>query len=82
MGGIDNFQLSFFDGANWQETWDSTTPDPVTGQTNNLPRAIKVQIDLAVNFGETRPAPVQLIVPIVVQPRTNQTQTATSQQGG
>lgn len=80
MGGVDHFQLAFFDGANWADTWDSTTPDKTTGATNNLPRAIKVQIDLAVNYGEPRPAPVQLLVPIVVQVQTNQTQSTTGGQ--
>jgi len=80
MGGVERFQFSFFDGANWQDTWDSTTPDPTTSQTNNLPKAIKLQIDLAVNYGEPRKAPVQLFVPVVVQARTNQTQTTTGGQ--
>jgi len=80
MGGIENFQFSFFDGVNWRDTWDSTLQDQTTGQTNNLPRAIKVQIDLAAKYGEPRQAPVQLLVPVVVQVRTNQTQSSGGQQ--
>jgi type II secretion system protein J len=79
MGGVQRFQFSFFDGLNWLETWDTTTPNATTGATNTLPRAIKVQIDLAVNRGELARAPVQILVPVVVQGRTNQTQTAGGQ---
>jgi len=80
MGGIERLQFAFFDGTNWRDSWDSTTPDPTTSQTNTLPTAIKVQIDLAVGYGEARKAPVQLMVPVIVQVRTNQTQSAGGQQ--
>jgi hypothetical protein len=79
MGGVEHFQFAFFDGANWRDTWDSTVQDPTTGRTNNMPQAIKVQLDLAVNSGEPRRAPVQLLVPIVVQALTNQIQSAGGQ---
>ena len=72
MGGVQQFQLTFFDGTTWRDSWDSTVADQTTGQTNNLPRAVKVQIDLAAGFGEARKAPIQLVVPITVQVRTNQ----------
>jgi type II secretion system protein J len=72
MSGVEQFQFSFFDGATWRDTWDSTVPDPTTGQTNSMPSAIKVQIDLAPRLGEPRQAPLQLLVPVVVQAPTNQ----------
>ena len=71
MGGIERLQFSFFDGAAWRDSWDSTTPDPATGQTNTLPSAIKIQLDLAASYGEPRKAPVQLLVPVIVQGSTN-----------
>ena len=76
MGGVERLQLAFFDGAAWRDSWDSTTQDPTTGQTNNLPRAIKVQLALAARRGEAQKAPVELIVPVIIQARTNQTQNA------
>lgn len=72
MGGVDRLQFAFYDGAAWRDSWDSTTPDPTTGQTNNLPTAIKVQLDLTATYGELRKAPVQILVPIIVSARTNQ----------
>jgi len=76
MSGVERLQLAFYDGNSWRDSWDSTTPNLTTGQTNNLPTAIKVQIDLAASYGEPRTrAPVQLVVPLVAQARTNRTQT-------
>src|SRR6185369_17743628 len=47
MADVERVGFSYYDGTSWRDSWDSTTPDTTTGLTNNLPRAIKVQIDLA-----------------------------------
>lgn len=79
MSGVERLQFAYYDGAAWRDTWDSTTADATTGQTNNLPRAIKVQIELAVNQGEPRTkAPAQLVVPVIIQARTNRTATTST----
>ena len=76
MGGVDGIAFYFFDGSQWMDSWDSTA------QTAKLPLAIKVQIGLAAEAGgRTPPAPVEFVVPILVQGRTNQTQ-QTSGGGG
>src|SRR4051794_25723604 len=75
MGGIESLQVTFFDGNAWRDVWDSTTADLVTGTTNNLPKAVKVQIQLASNYGEARKTPAEILVPIVVEGRTNVVQT-------
>jgi hypothetical protein len=87
MADVERVGFSYYDGTSWRDSWDSTTPDTTTGLTNNLPRAIKVQIDLAETDEElhtrtTRQnkAPVQIVVPIDVQAPTNQTQNAGGQQ--
>ena len=74
MGGVQQIQFYFYDGSQWRNTWDSTT------ETSGLPKAIKVQIDLGAERGDrgeqwTKP-PIQLLVPVVVQSRTNQNQSA------
>ena len=69
MGGIDRMALQFYDGRAWTETWDSTL-------TTNLPMAIKVQIALTgQNSRRSLLAPIEFIVPVMVQPRTNTTAT-------
>ena len=77
MGGIENIAFQYYDGNAWKDTWDSTQADSITGLTNNLPRAIKFQLQV---YNDNRsfgtPAPVELIVPVVVLGRTNTTSEA------
>jgi len=69
MGGVESMGLSYFDGLVWTEVWDSST-------ATNLPKAIKVQISLVQDVGRrTVLAPVELIVPVLVQGVTNSTTT-------
>ena len=68
MSGVEDVVFLFYDGMQWIDTWDSTSSE------TNLPMAIKVQIELTA--GETeleRRTPIEMIVPIVVQSRTNST---------
>ena len=75
MSGVESIDFQYYDGNAWKDTWDSTLADSATGLTNQLPRAIKMQLAL---HNETRglgaPAPVELIVPMLVQVRTNATE--------
>ena len=82
MPDVERVVFTFYDGTSWRDSWDTTTADLTTGLTNNLPKAIKVQIDLAETDEEARTTatrrnkmPVQIVVPLVVQASTNQTQT-------
>ena len=72
MSGVESIAFQYYDGNAWKDTWDSTLADTTTGLTNNLPRAIKLELLL---YNENRssgvPAPVELIVPVVVVQRTN-----------
>ena len=71
MGGVERMALQFYDGRTWIETWDSSL-------TTNLPVAIKVQIALAgQNSQRSLLSPIEFIVPVMVQPRTNTTAAAT-----
>jgi type II secretion system protein J len=67
MSGVQNMALQYFDGIVWSETWTYT----------NLPSAIRVQITLAADYqGSAKvSAPIELIVPVVVQASTNSTET-------
>ncbi len=74
LNGVQNLAFLFYDGLQWQDVWDSTQ------MTNALPLAIKVQIQLLPEPGQrTAPWPVELVVPIDVQARTNQTTQASSE---
>lgn len=74
MSGVDAITFRFFNGTAWQDTWDSTAVDSATGLTNNLPTAIKLELQLHnENTTASTLPPVELVVPILVLARTNQT---------
>lgn len=73
MGDVQQLQFYFYDGTGWRNTWDSTA------ETTVLPKAIKLQIDLAQNDTILK-APLEVVVPVTVYVRTNQTQNAGGQQ--
>jgi prepilin-type N-terminal cleavage/methylation domain-containing protein len=73
MSGVQSILFYYYDGQVWRDTWDSAT------ETNALPGAIKVAIQLASaegipTTGPSAPAPIELVVPILVRAGTNQTQ--------
>ena len=74
MSDVARLGFAYYDGTSWRDAWDTTTPDLTTGKTNTLPKAIRVQIELATKLGELpTQSPIQLVVPVIVQTRTNQT---------
>ena len=81
MTGVQTLTFLYHDGAQWRDSWDSTTANPTTGLTNSLPKAVKVRIQLVTDSGASgsgrrREPPVEIVVPIMVQARTNQIQVA------
>jgi type II secretory pathway component PulJ len=69
LSGVESIQFSCFDGTQWLGSWDST--DMTTSDTN-LPVAVRVLIQLAGNNTDnTKPQPIQILVPIDSQSRTN-----------
>jgi len=75
MSGVDSIKFEYYDGNAWQDTWDSTQMDSATGLANNLPSAIKVELQLHPdNNVNGIPAPVELVVPLMVMARTNMTE--------
>lgn len=74
MSGVESIAFQFHDGTAWRDTWDSTQVDSMTGLTNNLPCAIKLELQLhSENRALGTPAPVELVVPVMVLARTNLT---------
>ena len=76
LNGVQDLLFYYYDGQQWQNVWDTTQT------TNTLPLAIKVQILLLPEPGQrVAPSPIELVVPIDVQTRTNQTTQSTSTGG-
>jgi type II secretion system protein J len=73
MSGVQNLTISCYDGAQWWNTWDTTG---LTSANTNLPVAVRVDIQ---PVGNQMP-PIEILVPIDSQSRTNMT-FATSGEG-
>ena len=65
--GITGFQLSFFDGEIWQNTWDSEVQDPV------LPKAVQIYLEFApTNQTQQLPPSLTQMVAILAEPRMSE----------
>jgi type II secretion system protein J len=67
LSGVQNIKFSCYDGAQWQDTWDTTG---VTSTYTNLPLAVRVDIQMAGNSAANA-QPIEMVVPIDAQSRTN-----------
>lgn len=76
LTGLQDASVAFYDGTNWDDTWDSTTTPP-------LPAAIKFRLTSApVNPGEPASAPVEVVVALrVANPTTTTSTTGTGATG-
>lgn len=72
MGNVQTVQFDCYDGTQWQTIWDTSA-----GYTN-LPVAVRIRIQLATRRGESAPEPIETIVPLVTQTRTNAVQSGAS----
>jgi type II secretion system protein J len=66
LSGVAGLKFSCFDGTQWLDAWDTT--DTSTANTN-LPVAVRIQIQMAGN--QAGRLPVEILVPIDSQSRTN-----------
>ncbi len=72
LGNVESLEFTCFDGMNWRDNWDTSLSD------TNLPMAVRVRIQLVAddNADRRNRQPVEMIIPLVTQSRTNQTQIA------
>ena len=73
LSGVQDIKFTCFDGAQWQDTWDTTG---VTSTETNLPLAVRVDIQMAGN-SPANAQPIEMVVPIDAQTRTNAVLTTT-----
>ena len=74
LAGVQAISFQFHDGSQWRDSWDSTTADSA-----RLPRAIKVQLQMAGELNaRALPAPVELVVPLLVDGGSNTTAQSSS----
>ncbi len=73
LSGVQDIKFTCYDGTQWQDTWDTTG---VTSTETNLPLAVRVDIQMAGN-SSANAQPIELVVPIDAQARTNAVLTTT-----
>ena len=73
MRGVASVKFSCYDGATWQDAWDTTS---ATAVNTNLPLAVKVEIQMA---GNANAQPIEMVVPIDSLSRTNMVLVTTTQ---
>ena len=74
LANVQSLEIACYDGYDWRESWDTSLGD------TNLPSAIRVRIQLASDSAADlrNQQPFEMIVPLIVQSRTNQVQTAST----
>jgi type II secretion system protein J len=65
LSGVSSIKFSCYDGAIWNDTWDTTS---LTSTDTNLPLAVRVTIQMA---GNAAAQPIELVVPIDSVAHTN-----------
>jgi type II secretion system protein J len=73
LSGVASIKFTCFDGAQWQDTWDTTS---MTSVNTNLPLAVRVDIQMTGN-SSANAQPIEIVVPIDSQSRTNAVITVT-----
>ncbi len=71
LSGVASIKFSCYDGAQWQDAWDTTG---LATSSTNLPLAVRVNIQMA---GNNDAQPIQMVVPIDAVSRTNMVLTST-----
>ena len=74
LNGVASLKFSCYDGTQWNDTWDTTDPNSMN---TNLPVAVRVDIQMA---GRSDLQPIEIVVPIDSQSRTNMVLTSTAPQ--
>lgn len=65
LSGVSSIKFSCYDGAQWDDLWDTTDP---SATYTNLPVAVRVEIQMA---GRSDLGPIEMVVPVDQQSRTN-----------
>ena len=75
LSGVSSIRFSCYDGAQWNDTWDTSS---VSSVNTHLPVAVRVDIQMA---GNNAGQPIEIMVPIDSQARTNAVITTSSSTG-
>jgi len=83
LHGVQSFSVTYYDGQDWLDSWDSTARASDEADSTPLPVAIAVQIEFVPpQTGERETLPIEVVVPVVaktVTPGASQSATGSSQ---
>ena len=66
LGDVQQLKFTYYDGTNWLDTWSVLL--------SNTPAAVRVQISFTKpKSGAMANAPIEFVVPVCIESRTNQT---------
>ena len=69
---VQTFEVAFFDGNDWQESWQVTDTAPT------LPEAVRIRIQQAAPSEQIpTPTPLEIVVPLITEPLTSSTTSTT-----
>jgi len=73
MSHVQALQFDCYDGTQWRNTWDTSTTD------TNLPVAVRIRIQLCPEEGQgnLNERPLEMLVPLITQPRETATTAST-----
>lgn len=75
LGGVDEMELSFFDGQSWTPSWEMTEDD------KTVPQAVRVIIQQVASDDGHVPPPIEVLIPWTTQPATEASATSTTTGG-
>jgi type II secretion system protein J len=86
LSGLDSVEFCLYDGSQWQTYW-STNSVMGTNTTDSAGSAMPLAVRVSLRFAAEELSrkvrdPLEIVVPLVVQARTNQTASAGSTSGG
>ncbi|SDS36906.1 type II secretion system protein GspJ [Opitutus sp. GAS368] len=75
LTGVADVTMDYYDGTAWTDSWDSTV-------TSTMPTAIRFQVTLArADPQQPAPAPIELLVPVLVTTNASQAAAASGETG-
>ena len=72
LSGVQTFEVAFFDGNDWQQSWQVTDTAPA------LPQAVRIRIQQAAPSEQIlMPPPLEILVPLTTEALTSSTTSTT-----
>jgi len=72
LTNVKTFEVTFYDGNTWQDTWQ------ITDTTPDLPQAIRIRIQQAAASAQiSTPTPLEILVSLTTEPLTSSTTSTT-----